>query len=284
MFISLSAVSLHKPPLPPVWSPSSARGFSAWRPPCSRRFAFLCSAPFSDEPCSGDKSIFCQMEVLARYCSIPGYSKLCCDSCDKRGNGGGNGGALSMYSEAAEVEEHVRFGSASQLLETLTASNTTRAGKRGPGKGAAAKRLTTTAPPKKSSPKTATTAPRRVPRHAKLPAGGRQRWSDSTDRRWPAAHPEAERWERGPALLFILSLLMSETPPREKRKRKVLVHFGEFYFGAPLSALTLTFKMTSHWEHSLHWEEKIKSRRGGRWSENRAWRNSASEGRIHIYI
>lgn len=37
-----------------------------------------------DEPCLGDKSIFCQMEVLARYCSIPGYYKLCCESCNKR--------------------------------------------------------------------------------------------------------------------------------------------------------------------------------------------------------
>lgn len=37
-----------------------------------------------DEPCQGDKSIFCQMEVLARYCSIPGYKKLCCESCSRR--------------------------------------------------------------------------------------------------------------------------------------------------------------------------------------------------------
>uniref|UniRef100_A0A8C9NUI4 ADAM metallopeptidase with thrombospondin type 1 motif 14 n=1 Tax=Serinus canaria TaxID=9135 RepID=A0A8C9NUI4_SERCA len=36
------------------------------------------------EPCLGDKSIFCQMEVLARYCSIPGYNKLCCESCGKK--------------------------------------------------------------------------------------------------------------------------------------------------------------------------------------------------------
>ncbi|XP_053166895.1 A disintegrin and metalloproteinase with thrombospondin motifs 14 isoform X2 [Hemicordylus capensis] len=36
------------------------------------------------EPCLGDKSIFCQMEVLARYCSIPGYNKLCCESCSKK--------------------------------------------------------------------------------------------------------------------------------------------------------------------------------------------------------
>ncbi|XP_019730092.1 A disintegrin and metalloproteinase with thrombospondin motifs 14 isoform X3 [Hippocampus comes] len=37
----------------------------------------------SNEACQGDKSIFCQMEVLARYCSIPGYNKLCCESCNK---------------------------------------------------------------------------------------------------------------------------------------------------------------------------------------------------------
>uniref|UniRef100_A0AAY3ZTB5 ADAM metallopeptidase with thrombospondin type 1 motif, 14 n=1 Tax=Denticeps clupeoides TaxID=299321 RepID=A0AAY3ZTB5_9TELE len=40
--------------------------------------------PCPDEPCLGDKSIFCQMEVLARYCSIPGYHKLCCESCSKK--------------------------------------------------------------------------------------------------------------------------------------------------------------------------------------------------------
>ncbi|XP_043912834.1 A disintegrin and metalloproteinase with thrombospondin motifs 14 isoform X3 [Protopterus annectens] len=38
----------------------------------------------SREACLGDKSIFCQMEVLARYCSIPGYNKLCCESCNKK--------------------------------------------------------------------------------------------------------------------------------------------------------------------------------------------------------
>uniref|UniRef100_A0A672YPD7 ADAM metallopeptidase with thrombospondin type 1 motif, 14 n=1 Tax=Sphaeramia orbicularis TaxID=375764 RepID=A0A672YPD7_9TELE len=38
----------------------------------------------SNEPCLGDKSIFCQMEVLAQYCSIPGYNKLCCESCNKK--------------------------------------------------------------------------------------------------------------------------------------------------------------------------------------------------------
>lgn len=57
------------------------------------------------------------MEVLDRYCSIPGYSKLCCESCSKRSST-----LSSLLTEAAEVEEEVRFGSASQLLETLSAS------------------------------------------------------------------------------------------------------------------------------------------------------------------
>ncbi|XP_032697056.1 A disintegrin and metalloproteinase with thrombospondin motifs 14 isoform X3 [Lontra canadensis] len=41
----------------------------------------------STEPCTGDRSIFCRMEVLDRYCSIPGYHRLCCESCTKRAVG-----------------------------------------------------------------------------------------------------------------------------------------------------------------------------------------------------
>ncbi|MBN3302578.1 ATS2 metalloproteinase, partial [Amia calva] len=32
--------------------------------------------------CQGDKSVFCRMEVLNRYCSIPGYQQMCCKSCN----------------------------------------------------------------------------------------------------------------------------------------------------------------------------------------------------------
>lgn len=49
---------------------------------CAHNDAISCV--LLDEPCLGDKSIFCQMEVLARYCSIPGYNKLCCESCNKK--------------------------------------------------------------------------------------------------------------------------------------------------------------------------------------------------------
>lgn len=60
---------------------------------------------FADEPCLGDKSIFCQMEVLARYCSIPGYNKLCCESCSKRSS------TLPppFLPEAAETQDDVIF-------------------------------------------------------------------------------------------------------------------------------------------------------------------------------
>uniref|UniRef100_A0A8C0JQC4 ADAM metallopeptidase with thrombospondin type 1 motif 2 n=1 Tax=Canis lupus dingo TaxID=286419 RepID=A0A8C0JQC4_CANLU len=36
--------------------------------------------------CQGDKSMFCRMEVLSRYCSIPGYHRLCCKSCNLHDN------------------------------------------------------------------------------------------------------------------------------------------------------------------------------------------------------
>lgn len=41
------------------------------------------------------------MEVLARYCSIPGYKKLCCESCSKHSSTI----PPSFLSEAAETEE-----------------------------------------------------------------------------------------------------------------------------------------------------------------------------------
>ncbi|MEE6460430.1 hypothetical protein FKM82_000966 [Ascaphus truei] len=60
--------------------------------------------PCNDEPCLGDKSIFCQMEVLARYCSIPGYNKLCCESCSKRSTL-----PPPFLTEAAETEDELIF-------------------------------------------------------------------------------------------------------------------------------------------------------------------------------
>ncbi|XP_072256883.1 A disintegrin and metalloproteinase with thrombospondin motifs 2-like isoform X2 [Pyxicephalus adspersus] len=36
----------------------------------------------SKEHCLGDKSFFCRLEILSRYCSMTGYSRLCCKSCN----------------------------------------------------------------------------------------------------------------------------------------------------------------------------------------------------------
>uniref|UniRef100_A0A3Q3MS53 ADAM metallopeptidase with thrombospondin type 1 motif, 2a n=1 Tax=Labrus bergylta TaxID=56723 RepID=A0A3Q3MS53_9LABR len=39
--------------------------------------------PCSGQRCRGDRSVFCRMEVLSRYCSIPGYRQMCCKSCNE---------------------------------------------------------------------------------------------------------------------------------------------------------------------------------------------------------
>uniref|UniRef100_A0A669CUV2 ADAM metallopeptidase with thrombospondin type 1 motif, 2a n=1 Tax=Oreochromis niloticus TaxID=8128 RepID=A0A669CUV2_ORENI len=39
--------------------------------------------PCSGQPCRGDRSAFCRMEVLSRYCSIIGYRQMCCKSCSE---------------------------------------------------------------------------------------------------------------------------------------------------------------------------------------------------------
>ncbi|XP_008275963.1 A disintegrin and metalloproteinase with thrombospondin motifs 2-like [Stegastes partitus] len=35
----------------------------------------------SRQRCHGDRSVFCRMEVLRRYCSLPDYQRICCKSC-----------------------------------------------------------------------------------------------------------------------------------------------------------------------------------------------------------
>lgn len=169
------------------------------------------------------------MEVLARYCSIPGYNKLCCESCSKRR------GSLSLFAEAAEAEEHVRFGSASQLLETLMA-NATGTGKQSSGKtsgtqGNTSKRIPTPATLKKAQPKVAT-APRRVPRNVHLtpsllkdPEG--QRSGSLIGSRWPTSYSKVERWKWRLFPLGLLmdsrfsSLIISRTPHRPQIDKQI---------------------------------------------------------------
>ncbi|XP_053778769.1 A disintegrin and metalloproteinase with thrombospondin motifs 14 isoform X3 [Desmodus rotundus] len=41
----------------------------------------------SSKPCAEDRSILCQVEMQDRYCSIPGYHRLCCKSCTRKTSG-----------------------------------------------------------------------------------------------------------------------------------------------------------------------------------------------------
>uniref|UniRef100_A0A3Q3ABI1 ADAM metallopeptidase with thrombospondin type 1 motif, 2a n=1 Tax=Kryptolebias marmoratus TaxID=37003 RepID=A0A3Q3ABI1_KRYMA len=38
----------------------------------------------SKQRCRSDRSAICRMEMLSRYCSIPGYRQMCCKSCSER--------------------------------------------------------------------------------------------------------------------------------------------------------------------------------------------------------
>uniref|UniRef100_A0A8C9N8G5 ADAM metallopeptidase with thrombospondin type 1 motif 2 n=1 Tax=Serinus canaria TaxID=9135 RepID=A0A8C9N8G5_SERCA len=67
----------------------------------------------SKDHCQGDKSMFCRMEVLSRYCSIPGYHKLCCKSCNMYSNLTEDGNVTSANVNKNNVIEE-------ELLTTLS--------------------------------------------------------------------------------------------------------------------------------------------------------------------
>ncbi|KAK9406511.1 ADAMTS2: ADAM metallopeptidase with thrombospondin type 1 motif 2, partial [Crotalus adamanteus] len=68
----------------------------------------------STEHCKEDRSMFCRMEVLHRYCTIPGYNKLCCKSCGMYANETGHGNSTVNDIEknitptlTTSVEDHI---------------------------------------------------------------------------------------------------------------------------------------------------------------------------------
>lgn len=152
------------------------------------------------------------MEVLARYCSIPGYNKLCCDSCSKR-----IGNLTPLLVEAAEIEEHVRFGSASQTVATSPDANNTHSAPFRTNQGLkesskSVSTVKTTAPPRKS-PLQARISQKRIPPQnnpggKNLPAMASyqsllaeeqvettkvQRMDSNRESRWPTAFSEVKR-------------------------------------------------------------------------------------------
>lgn len=50
--------------------------------------------------------MFCRMEVLSRYCEIPGYNKLCCRSCSMYSNKTGSDNTTNTnHSKVNDIEE-----------------------------------------------------------------------------------------------------------------------------------------------------------------------------------
>ncbi|XP_051543261.1 A disintegrin and metalloproteinase with thrombospondin motifs 3-like [Myxocyprinus asiaticus] len=163
--------------------------------------------PCHDEPCGGDKSIFCQMEVLARYCSIPGYNKLCCESCSKR-----SGTFAPLLHEATETMEEVHFSSASQLLETLSTSvsetlKVPYQNQRGSKSQSRLIKQTPTPPPRKANTENSKTQKHLKPGARNLPATLMlSQWNEKAakdtpwqlenfqESQWPTALSESSWW------------------------------------------------------------------------------------------
>ncbi|KAM9332791.1 A disintegrin and metalloproteinase with thrombospondin motifs 2-like [Pholidichthys leucotaenia] len=70
----------------------------------------------SRQRCRGDRSAFCRMAVLNRYCSIAGYRQMCCKSC--------NEGNFSSSSNLNTSSHLVTFSSSSPLVENSSWSPT----------------------------------------------------------------------------------------------------------------------------------------------------------------
>ncbi|POI30778.1 hypothetical protein CIB84_005471, partial [Bambusicola thoracicus] len=74
----------------------------------------------SKDHCQGDKSMFCRMEVLSRYCSIPGYNKLCCKSCNMYNNVTEEGNATDFNANKNNVIEEELLTTPSPLTGVST--------------------------------------------------------------------------------------------------------------------------------------------------------------------
>ncbi|XP_051793849.1 A disintegrin and metalloproteinase with thrombospondin motifs 2-like [Acanthochromis polyacanthus] len=54
----------------------------------------------SRQRCRGDRSVFCLMEVLSRYCSIAGYQQMCCKSCSENNSSNSSNSSSSSSSSS----------------------------------------------------------------------------------------------------------------------------------------------------------------------------------------
>ncbi|KAG7237500.1 hypothetical protein INR49_032249 [Caranx melampygus] len=79
---------------------------------------------FSKQRCRGDRSVFCRMEVLSRYCAIAGYRQMCCKSCSEENFS--NPDNSSSFSKVSSFTTSLPLISRSGILntETMTIAST----------------------------------------------------------------------------------------------------------------------------------------------------------------
>lgn len=82
---------------------SSSRAWGE-QSPLAVSFGYVSRFSLSEAHCQGDKSMFCRMEVLSRYCSIPSYNKLCCKSCNLRNTTGADGEAEPLPGKHNDID------------------------------------------------------------------------------------------------------------------------------------------------------------------------------------
>nr|XP_020446583.1 A disintegrin and metalloproteinase with thrombospondin motifs 2-like isoform X2 [Monopterus albus] len=74
----------------------------------------------SRQRCRADRSTFCRMEVLRRYCSIAGYRQMCCKSCSK-----GNFSNSNNFSNFSSMNPSLNTSSLWSLTTEMTTSAST---------------------------------------------------------------------------------------------------------------------------------------------------------------
>ncbi|KAK5917576.1 hypothetical protein CgunFtcFv8_002414 [Champsocephalus gunnari] len=76
----------------------------------------------SRQRCRGDRSVFCRMETLSRYCSIAGYRQMCCKSCSEGNLSNSTNSGNSTYSENStnsDIFTNINFKDSSHFSITF---------------------------------------------------------------------------------------------------------------------------------------------------------------------
>ncbi|KAK5928730.1 hypothetical protein CesoFtcFv8_000308, partial [Champsocephalus esox] len=85
----------------------------------------------SRQRCRGDRSVFCRMETLSRYCSIAGYRQMCCKSCSEGNLSNSTNSGNSTYSENStnsDIFTNINFKDSSHFSNTFPSTTDSRSG------------------------------------------------------------------------------------------------------------------------------------------------------------